>query len=124
MTDPRERRQHPRTDIRLSAGVRRPGEGEAVSVTTLNVGAGGVYVEVPHFIEPLTKLEIALDLPTPAGPVHVEADAIVVRTQPEQASASVHSYEVACAFLSMTDQHREAIHRWVAAQRLQGAGRR
>jgi len=117
MADPTERRRHLRTDARLAAGVRRPGEGDALAVTTLNIGAGGVYVEVPRFIEPLTKLEIALDLPEASGTTRVQADAIVVRTDPDAESPDVERYEVACAFLGLTDEDRAAIHRWVASRR-------
>lgn len=112
MTDRSDRRKHTRTDVRLPAAMRPAGGGEALSVTTLNIGAGGVYVEVPHFIEPLTKLEIGLDLP--GAPARLETEAIVVRTQPEQESPGVDRYQVACAFLGLTDEHRALLHKWVA----------
>lgn len=117
MTDPKERRAHTRADVRLSAGVRRHGEGDALAVTTLNLGAGGVYVEVPRFIEPLTKLEIALELPGTDGSTRLETEAIVVRTQPDQETPGVTAYEVACAFLGLSEEHRAALHRWVAAHK-------
>lgn len=117
MTDPKERRAHARTDVRLTAGVRRAGEGDPLAVTTLNVGAGGVYVEVPRFIEPLTKLEIALELPGTGGSTRLETEAIVVRTQPEQETAGVDSYQVACAFLGLTDEHRAALQQWVTTHK-------
>jgi hypothetical protein len=115
MTDPKERRSHSRTDVRLTAGMRRAEGGEPLAVTTVNLGAGGVYVEVPHFIEPLTKLEIALDLPAPAGNTRIEAEAIVVRTFPEQETAGTGRYRVACAFLALSDEHRTLLQTWVAA---------
>ena len=117
MTDPKERRAHTRTDVRLTAGMRRADGGEPLAVTTVNVGAGGVYVEVPHFIEPLTKLEIALDLPTAGGATRIEAEAIVVRTTPEQETAGVDRYQVACAFLALSPDHRTALQGWVASHR-------
>jgi hypothetical protein len=68
MTDEKDRRRHPRAEARLSAGVLPAGAGGMMAVTTLNVGEGGVYVEVPRFIEPLTKLQVTLDLQVPAAP--------------------------------------------------------
>ena len=117
MAQPSDRRKHARTDAKLSAGLRRPGDSGVLTATTLNVGAGGVYVEVPRFIEPLTKLEIALDLPDPAGSFRVEAEGIVVRTDPETEQPGVQRYQLACAFLTLTEEQRQAIQRWVAAQR-------
>jgi hypothetical protein len=94
-----------------------------LAVTTLNVGEGGVYVEVPRFIEPLTKLQITFDLPGPAGPTRVDTEAIVVRTQPEREQPGASRYQIACAFLALSDDHRAAIQRWVAAQRTKVAAR-
>lgn len=122
-TDPKDRRQHPRADARLAAGVRAAVGSDLVAVTTLNVGAGGVYVEVPHFIEPLTKLEMVLDLPTGNSSVRIETEAIVVRTQPERPDPSVARYQVACAFLTLSPEHREALQQYVAAQRPQASVR-
>jgi hypothetical protein len=113
MKGPQERRKHPRIDSRLSAGVQAGGD--SLAVTTLNVGAGGVYVEVPRFIEPLTKLRVTLDIPGPGGGAHIETDAIVVRTTPERAGAD--AYEIACAFLALSDPDRDAIQRYVATHR-------
>lgn len=122
MSDPKERRAHARTDVRLTAGVRRHGEGDALAVTTLNLGAGGVYVEVPRFIEPLTKLEIALELPGTGGSTRLETEAIVVRTHPEAETPGVDRYQVACAFLGLSEEHRVALQQWVSTHK--GAGTR
>jgi hypothetical protein len=118
-TDPKERRQHPRTDARLAAGVRATVGTDLVAVTTLNVGAGGVYVEVPHFIEPLTKLQLVLDLPNGQSTTRIDAEAIVVRTEPERPDPAVARYQIACAFLTLLPAHREALQQYVASQRTQ-----
>jgi hypothetical protein len=76
-----------------------------------------VYVEVGHFIEPLTKLSVTLDLPGPRGATRIETEAIVVRTQPEREQPGTDRYQIACAFLSLSDPHRSTIRQWVAAQR-------
>lgn len=117
MTDEKDRRRHPRAEARLSAGVLPAGAGGMMAVTTLNVGEGGVYVEVPRFIEPLTKLQITLDLPSPSGALRIETEAIVVRTTPEHDSPGTERYQIACAFLALADTDRQVIQRWVAAQR-------
>jgi hypothetical protein len=123
MSDPKDRRKHPRAEARLSAGVTPAGAGELLAVTTLNVGEGGVYVEVGHFIEPLTKLSVTLDLPGPRGATRIETEAIVVRTQPEQEQPGTDRYQIACAFLSLSDPDRSLIRQWVAAQRTHAPSR-
>ena len=109
-----ERRKHERRDARLQVAL--GASGGDLSVTSINIGAGGVYVEVPRFIEPLTKLSLALEIPGPTpddDSVRVEAEAIVVRTLPEVEDASVERYEVACAFLDLADESRDAINRYL-----------
>lgn len=109
-----ERRKHERRDARLQVAL--GADGGDLSVTSINIGAGGVYVEVPRFIEPLTKLSLALEIPGPTpedDSVRVEAEAIVVRTLPEAEDASVDRYEVACAFLDLADESRDVINRYL-----------
>jgi len=106
-----------RVPIRLGSG----GE-DALSVSTINIGAGGVYVEVPRFIEPLTKLQLAMQVPGPTPdeePTLLETEAIIVRTLPEKEEAGRQSYEIACAFLTLSDEHRDAINRYVLTHGVQ-----
>lgn len=115
-----ERRQEQRQDAKLSIGLKAGAEGEALKVSSLNISAGGVYVEVPHFIEPLTKLALSLEIPGPTpgeSSVLVEAEAIVVRTVPEAADPNTDVYEVACAFLELRDDYRDAINRYILTHR-------
>jgi hypothetical protein len=115
-----ERRKEPRHDATLS--VELGGAGDTLSVSSLNIGAGGVYVRVPRFIEPLTKLSVSMLVPgpTPNEPAStVEAEAIVVRTLPESPSDEIQEYEIACAFLDLADDARDAINRYILTHRVQ-----
>ncbi len=123
-----ERRRDPRADATLQVQMTGGEGGEsrkgATSVKSLNVGAGGVYIEVPHFIEPLTKLSLAMMIPGPTPteePMFLETEAIVVRTLPESPSEDVTKYEVACAFLDLSDEHRDAINRYILTHGTAGA---
>lgn len=122
MSRPEDRRREPRADAQLSVGV-QTGEGaEALAVSSLNVSAGGLYVQLPRFIEPLTKVALSLEIPGPTPgeePVRIETDAIVVRTVPEAPSDNVDLYEVACAFMELADEHRDAINRYILTHRAQ-----
>lgn len=115
-SDRNERRRAPRADARLRVDLGADAAGKALSVETINVGAGGVYVEVPRFIEPLTKLSLSMLIPGPTPEeeaVRVDTEAIVVRTLPEAEDASVDRYEVACAFLDLSDDSRDVINRYI-----------
>ena len=116
MSKPSDRRRDARTEARLQVDLAPESGEKAISVSSLNIGAGGVYIQVPRFIEPLTKLSLSMVIPGPTPeeePVRVETEAIVVRTLPEQAGGSTDRYEIACAFLELTDEHRDAINRYV-----------
>jgi c-di-GMP-binding flagellar brake protein YcgR len=111
-----------RKDVRTSARVpiELAGQGETLSVSSLNIGAGGVYVEVPRFIEPLTKLHLSMMIPGPtpdeeASPV--ETEAIVVRVLPERPDPGVDRYEVACAFLDLSEDNRDVVNRYILTHR-------
>jgi PilZ domain len=115
-----DRRQDSRAFVQLSVGLTTGAGGEELNVSSLNVSAGGVYVQVPHFIEPLTKLALVLDIPGPTPndeAVRIETEAIVVRTSPESADADTKLWEVACAFLNLQDEHRDTINRYVLTHR-------
>jgi len=116
-----ERRKDSRADLRVPIELSSGGDGEGVlSLATLNIGAGGVYVEVPRYIEPLTKLSLSLQVPGPTPedpPTFLETEAIVVRTLPEKEEEGRTSYEIACAFLSLSEEHRDAINRYVLTHR-------
>jgi len=114
-----DRRQDSRAPAQVPVGIKGAGA-DALTVSSLNLSAGGVYVQVPHFIEPLTKVALVLDVPGPTAgdpPVRVETDAIVVRTVPEAADAATDTWEVACAFLGLKDEYRDAIHRYILTHR-------
>jgi len=116
-----ERRKQPRTDVSLAVEIGAEGE-KSLSVSSLNISAGGVYVRVPRFIEPLTKLSVSMVVPgpTPADEAAtIQTEAIVVRTLPEVADASVTEYEIACAFLALDDEARDAINRYILTHRVQ-----
>jgi len=119
----RERRKDGRVELKVPIELTSPGGGSALSVSTLNIGAGGIYVEVPRFIEPLTKLSLSMRIPGPTpedAPAFLETEAIVVRTVPEAEEDGRKSYEIACAFLALSDAARDAIHRYVLSHRGSG----
>lgn len=122
---PDRRRSH-RAPVELKVQLSASGGpgGESITVSSLNVSTGGVYVEVPRYIEPLTKLFLTMLVPGPTPgeePVFVDTTAIVVRTVPEAAKPDVARYEIACAFLELPDEHRDVINRYILTHRVKAA---
>ncbi len=118
-----DRRLSPRAHVELKVQLSGPGEpgAESITVSSLNVSTGGVYVEVPRFIEPLTKLFLTMLVPGPTPgeePVFVDTTAIVVRTMPDAPRSDADRYEIACAFLDLGDEHRDVINRYVLTHRV------
>ncbi len=109
-----DRRKGHRVDasLKLEVSIPRPdGSQEPVSMETLNISSSGIYFKSDHFIEPMTKLDMALELPT-----HKDADGrtdqidtahcegIVVRVLPETEGPDVTSYEVAVFFTQIDEE--------------------
>jgi len=117
-----DRRRAQRVDARmkLTVQVSRPdGSLRQASLETLNISSSGLYFQTDHFIEPMTKLDLLLELPvagsTPGAPPRtaaVRCEGIVVRSVPEAPDPTADSYEVAVFFthfeseaLARLDEH-------------------
>jgi hypothetical protein len=121
-----DRRKSPRARAELKVQLSPPDGAEQtpITVSTLNVSTGGVYVEVPRFIEPLTKLFLTMLVPGPTAeeePIFVDTEAIVVRTSPESPASGIDRYEIACAYLNLSDEHRDILNRYVLTHRQKAA---
>jgi hypothetical protein len=107
MADHGERRRSQRVDARLRMQLYLDREGEsggATELETINLSTTGVYFRSGHFIAPMTKLALGIELEVPGdGPGErelalVQCQGLVVRTQPEDESPAVKDYEVAVFF--------------------------
>ncbi|MCK4549883.1 MAG: PilZ domain-containing protein [Candidatus Krumholzibacteria bacterium] len=100
MTSLSDRRKSPRIAAELPIAV----EGGPLEATgkTLNISENGVYFEVPHFIEPLTKVRMELFFPDEGGAeedgTRVGFDGVVVRVEPEEPTDHPGAYKVAVFF--------------------------
>ena len=116
-----DRRTHPRFGAEFAVQVAdRDGvlpQGTIVSQSR-NISLGGIYCRVNHHIPVLTKLQLTLLLPFRSKKKEVKtqlvkADAIVVRTTPEKATAPSGEYEIACAFVTLEDETKRALVRYI-----------
>lgn len=111
MTSLSERRKSPRVAVELPIAV-EGGPAEA-SGKTLNISENGVYFEVPHFIEPLTKLRMELFFPAKSGSedegTRFGFDGVVVRVEPEGPPDHPGPFRVAVFFTHVPDSSMNAL---------------
>lgn len=119
-----ERRGARRVEANLSVQVTLPGtDGESRTATleTINISTSGVYFRSDHFLEPLTKLAMELELEIPVGdggsiePRLFPCEGMVVRTIPEVEVPDCKDYEIAVFFTHVTDESATALEQHIAA---------
>jgi hypothetical protein len=118
-----ERRRAVRVDAQLSLQVHLPLADAPTEVETINVSSAGMYFRSPEFVEPMTKLELAFDLPLGEDEVaSVECEGIVVRTQPEVPEPAVESYEVAVFFTTIDERSHANLELYLESRLRAAAG--
>ena len=112
MTDKNmERRKSDRVNANLKLEVKVPrddGSQETATLETINISSSGIYFKADHFIEPMTKLAMVLEVSIPADGgaggfelAPVPCEGIVVRIRPEIAVEDCSEYEVAVFFTNI-----------------------
>ena len=110
-----DRRKAVRVPARLAMEI-KIGDG-AEKVESLNVSANGVYFMTKYFIDPLTRLEIVLDLPDAEGVSHsVTCVGVVVRTQPDTESEIETEYNIACYFTEVSEGDQDTLESYILRQ--------
>ncbi len=109
-----ERRKGQRVDasLKLEVAIPRPdGSAQPVTLETLNISSSGVYFKADHFIEPMTKLDMQIELPValdaegvPDKYATANCEGIVVRVLPETEGPDVAHYEVAVFFTQIEEE--------------------
>ncbi len=111
----RERRKAPRIDIDLPISFE--GSDGEITGKTLNISASGVYLQLPHFIEPMTKVRMGFAIPgsTEDGSEGiVQFDGIVVRTEPETRDESITDYRLAVFFTEIPPASMDILKRFIS----------
>jgi hypothetical protein len=110
MTSLSDRRKSPRVAAELPIAV-EGGPAES-SGRTLNISENGVYFEVPHAIEPLTKVRMELFFPDEEGSEdgsRVGFDGVVVRVEPEDIDDHPGPFRVAVFFTHVPEDSMAAL---------------
>ncbi len=122
MSDGSEKRKSQRIDANLRVAVTLPqadGTNKVSNLESLNISTSGIYFKSDHFIEPMTKLGMSLELPV-AGDDSTESpeancEGIVVRVLPEFEAEGVSDYEVAVFFTHIDDEGLNYLEEHIAS---------
>jgi c-di-GMP-binding flagellar brake protein YcgR len=121
----KERRATARVDARLSMrlkGARAGGDLTQVVTESQNISASGVYCLSPHYLAPLSKVNLAIVLPRlPGGRGTkdiISCDGIVVRCD-ACAQHSEGQYQLACMFTELDSRRRQRLEEFVTWRNLQ-----
>lgn len=124
-TRKKERRESARVDARLSMrlkGARADGDLTQIVTESQNISASGVYCLSPHYLAPLSKVDLAMVLPRlPGGRGTkdiINCEGIVVRCE-AATPRSEGQYQLACVFTELDPRRRERIEEFVTWRNLQ-----
>jgi c-di-GMP-binding flagellar brake protein YcgR len=121
----KERRATARVDAHLSMrlrGARADGDLTQIVTESQNISASGVYCLSPHYLAPLSKVNLAIVLPrVPGGRGTkdiISCEGIVVRCDGSAPRGEGH-YELACVFTELDSRRRQRIEEFVTWRNLQ-----
>jgi c-di-GMP-binding flagellar brake protein YcgR len=121
----RERRGTVRADARLSMrleGQRDGGELTQVVTESQNISASGVYCLSPHYLAPLSKVDLAIVLPRLPGGRGTKdilnCEGIVVRCEAGMHRSERH-FQLACMFADLDAKCRQRLEDFVTWRNLQ-----
>jgi hypothetical protein len=116
-----ERRRAQRVSASLKLEVKVPGaEPRPATLQTINISSSGIYFRSDHFIPPMTRLAMEIEVTVPGaagsaeGSALVPCEGLVVRVQPEAETAGCNEYEVAVFFTSITSEGMANLERHIA----------
>ena len=110
-----ERRKHPRIkDSNIS--VKLSGDGINAITQSLDVSASGIYCKVNEHIPVMTRVQIALSVPSkkkssPSTAMNIEG--VVVREHAVKKDGKVQHYDVAIFFNALMPKERRALVRYI-----------
>lgn len=119
-----ERRKAQRVEANLNLEVRIPrsdGSLLTANLETINISSSGVYFKADHFLEPMTKLAMELEVSVPPEPggqepalARVPCQGLVVRTTPEAHTPGCDNYEVAVFFTQIDPEGMQNLEKHIA----------
>ncbi|MBK8166095.1 MAG: PilZ domain-containing protein [bacterium] len=116
-----ERRRAQRVNASLNLEVRVPGaEPRPATLQTINISSSGIYFRSDHFIPPMTRLAMEIEVAVPSegtaetGTATVPCEGLIVRVTPEVETPGCTDYEVAVFFTSISPEGMANLERHIA----------
>jgi hypothetical protein len=125
MTDSQmNRRKANRVNANLKLEINVPrndGSQDTTTLETINISSSGIYFKSGHFIEPMTKLAMVLEVSVPgdsgsdeSGLAPVPCEGLVVRIRPEVDTEGCDEYEVAVFFTHIESEGSDNLERHIS----------
>lgn len=115
-----ERRRAQRVSANLKLEVKVPGgDARTATLQTINISSSGIYFRSDHFIAPMTRLAMEIEVSVPPadgganGTAVVPCEGLVVRTTPETETPACPEYEVAVFFTSISPEGMANLERHI-----------
>ena len=116
-----ERRRAQRVDANLKLEVRLPGgDARTATLETINISSSGIYFRSDHFVAPMTRLSMDIEVTVPGaegqehGTAMVPCEGLVVRSTPEVETPACADYEVAVFFTNISPEGMANLERHIA----------
>jgi len=110
-----ERRSHARFPHKLDIRIPEDGRGTFARLVASDLSLGGLFCSSSKDYAEMTRLEVQLELPDPAGPETIAVEAVVVRRKELKSASGEGRFELGLFFTSMSDEARERLARFLAA---------
>jgi c-di-GMP-binding flagellar brake protein YcgR len=117
------RRRSTRVSANLNLEVKvalADGSETTANLETINISSSGVYFKSDHFIEPMTKLGMELEVCVPdtegdcSGSELVPCEGLVVRINPEAKTDGCSEYEIAVFFTHIEPEGMISLERHIS----------
>jgi len=105
-----ERRRTPRVSTQIPLIISH--ESGTLEAKTENLSATGAYCTLKHYLAPMTKLQIRLELPGGSKPATVNCQGVVVRVHPPAPTPKA-TYQLAIFFNELSDHGRSTLARYI-----------
>ncbi len=116
-----ERRRATRVEANLKIEVRLPGgDARTATLETINISSSGIYFRSDHFVAPMTRLAMDIEVTVPGaegrdpGTAMVSCEGLVVRIAPEAETPGCADYEVAVFFTNISPEGMANLERHIA----------
>jgi hypothetical protein len=112
--DAADRRRDPRYEKSFSLEVASD-SAEGLKAQSINISTRGLYCKVPRYLQPFSKLRVALDLPfVSRQSERIDCEGVVVRVDKEEGAGD---YRLAIYFLDLDRRSAELIGEFLAEGR-------